>query len=116
MLGSFQKTVLIVALVVLILGLSIVAVMLVASASDAKWPPYSGTCPDYWNLEDIPDGDGAQQCVNQFKLGMGKNIPACKKFTPQTGSGSGCTKYNYSNACKVTWDGITNSSSLKKNC
>jgi|TARA_R110001599_G_scaffold347716_3_gene574271 hypothetical protein len=116
MLGTFQKTVLIVALVILVLGLIIVAIMLLASASDAKWPPYSGTCPDYWNLENIPGTNGGEKCVNKFKLGLGKSQSNCKNFVPQSGSGSGCTKFNYANSCQVTWDGITNSNKLRKNC
>ena len=115
MLGSFQKTSLIVALVILIIALTIVAIMLIASASDQKWPPYSGSCPDYWNLEKDPSTE-IEKCVNQYKLGRGNSHSACMHFVPQTGSGSGCTKFNYANTCQVTWDGITNSNDLRKNC
>lgn len=116
MLGSFQKTSVIVALVILIVALIIVAIMLIASSSDQKWPPYSGTCPDYWNLEKDPSGNGNEKCVNQFKLGLGKSQPNCMHYTPQSGSGGGCSKFNYATTCQVTWDGITNSNKLRKNC
>ena len=116
MLGSFQKTSVIVALVILIVALIIVAIMLIASASDQKWPPYSGTCPDYWNLQKDPSGNGSEKCVNQYKLGLGNSQPTCMNFVPPKGSGSDCTKFNYSNACQVTWDGITNSNKLRRTC
>jgi hypothetical protein len=109
MLGNFQKTAVIVALVILILGLTTVAVMLVMSARDEKWPPYSGSCPDYWSLS--KDGTKCKN-INNIGKGTGK----CNTLRPASGEGSGCYNYNWAKQCHVTWDGITNSDTLKDTC
>ena len=45
----FQKTVLIVATVILVLSLIFIGIMIYNSGkSDEIYPPVSATCPDYW--------------------------------------------------------------------
>ena len=107
--GSFQKYVLIIALVILIVTLLFIGIT-IKHAKKEQWPPVIGHCPDYWT--DLLGNGG--QCVNVKDLG------SCKKpekgqshytmdFTVPafTGSDELCSKYNWANNCGVTWDGIT---------
>ena len=118
MLGPFQKTVSIVAICILVLALIFVATMLVVQLNNpGKFPPYSSTCPDYWNME--TQDDGTDVCVNSNNLGKIEHS-GCKQLEPNnsifTGDSGDCNKYNYAKQCSVTWDGISNSQHLKKTC
>ena len=108
---SFQKTVLLIAVVFLILFLVLIGVALSNSTSTAEWPPIVGSCPDYW--VDL-SGNGSE-CFNGHHLGKCSNfIPTDddKKTmnfnqAPFNGTNGNCAKYKWSNACGLTWDGIT---------
>ena len=122
MLGAFQKTAVIVALVVLVVALIFIAIMLVVQANSQKFPPYSSSCPDYWNMEKTSgsdDSEGTEMCINSKSLGK-INHSGCKQLDPNnsifSGSSGGCNKYTYARACGVTWDGITNNEKLRKKC
>jgi hypothetical protein len=106
---QFQKQVLFIATVILIIVLVMIGASLSKSNSDENWPPIVGSCPDYW--VDL-SGNGSA-CFNKHHLGK-CNIPtesnkATMNFnqSPFTGSNGTCSKYNWANACNVTWDGIT---------
>ena len=105
--GSFQKNVLIIALVILIVTLLFIGIT-IKQTKNEQWPPIIGDCPDYWI--DLSGNGG--QCVNVKDLGT------CKSTTPGhftqdfttpafTGSNGLCSKYNWANNCGVSWDGIT---------
>ena len=66
---SFQKIVLIVAIIALILMLSVIGYMMYYSSQNQPFPPIEGTqrCPDYWDLS------GAN-CTNAALSGMFSNI------------------------------------------
>ena len=106
---SFQKAVLMIAVVFLIFFLVLIGVALKNSSSDADWPPIVGNCPDYW--VDL-SGNGSE-CFNSHSLGK-CNLPkegeqGTMNFdqAPFNGSDGDCSKYNWANKCGVTWDGIT---------
>jgi len=62
----FQKTVVIVAILILSVILIIIGVSLSKSgAGETQWPPIIGDCPDYW--VDI-EGNGSA-CMNTHNLG-----------------------------------------------
>ena len=119
MLGAFQRTVVIVALVILVIALIFIAIMLIVQANSEKFPPYSSSCPDYWNMQKSSDSDGSDMCINTKSLGKVGNS-GCKQLDPNnsifTGSSGGCNKYTYAKTCAVTWDGITNNETLRKKC
>ena len=107
---SFQKIVLITAIVVLIIALIFIGVALSSSNSTAQWPPMVPSCPDYWQI----DGSGTNTtCTNVKNLGtcsptsdtehlvMNFNSPAF------SGSNGLCAKYTWATKCGVSWDGIT---------
>ena len=106
--ASFQKIVLIIAVVLLIITLVIIGVALGQAQTDESWPPLVGDCPDYWL--DL-SGNGAK-CVNKQSLGTcnipTKGNPNSMDFTGAgfTGDNGDCAKYNWARGCGVTWDGI----------
>lgn len=106
---TFQKTILIAAVVMLLLALVIIGVAL-SSTSEKSWPPVIPDCPDYWIL----DGSGeAATCVNVKNLGTcpPKDGDEFLRMNFNTGAFSGsdgdCAKYNWAKKCGVAWDGIT---------
>ena len=107
--GSFQKMVIICAIVILLISLLIIGIALIKSKKSV-WPPNVSACPDWW----VMDGSGNQQkCINVKDLGICKaqgNTPhQVMDFNTSsfTGSSGTCNKYTWANNCKVTWDGIT---------
>jgi hypothetical protein len=108
---SFQKAVLMIAVVFLILFLVLIGVALNNSTSDTEWPPIVGNCPDYW--VDL-SGNGSM-CFNSHHLGTcSQYIPTAddKKTmdfnqSPFNGTDGACAKYKWATKCGLTWDGIT---------
>ena len=108
---NFQKTILVVAIVVLIILLVLIGYTLSKSDASETWPPIVGSCPDYW----IDLSGNGEACFNSHKLGTcnlpgdGKDNNNTMNFnqSPFNTSTGVCSKYKWANNCKVTWDGIT---------
>jgi hypothetical protein len=108
---SFQKIVLIIATMFLILFLVLIGLSLSSSSNEVDWPPVVGNCPDYW--VDL-SGNGSK-CFNSHRLGNCPNyIPNADgentmnfDQAPFTGANGTCAKYKWANHCKISWDGIT---------
>ena len=108
---SFQKSVLMIAIIFLIILLVLIGIALSESSSEIVWPPIVGNCPDYW--VDL-SGNGSQ-CFNSHRLGTCSQYIPTKddKNTmdfnqdPYNGSNGECSKYRWATACNLTWDGIT---------
>ena len=105
---NFQRIILIIAVILLILCLILIGMVLVNSKSTQQWPPMVGDCPDYW--VDL-SGNGAN-CVNVKNLGscnFDNTKPQTMDFTQSafTGSNGLCAKYKWANSCQLSWDGIT---------
>ncbi len=116
----FQKMVLTMATILLIVILIIIGIALSKASVSEIWPPIIGECPDYW----IDMSGNGEACFNSHSLGR-CNIPSDPKAnnmketmnfnqSPFTGDNGQCAKYNWANTCKVTWDGIT--SGVKNPC
>ena len=99
---NFQKIVLIVASVILILCLVIIGVLLRNRQFNIKFPPEIGNCPDYYT-------SGPNDTCNNT-IGLKVKNPNCStgNFSTFTGEGANVKKCNWSKQCGVTWDGITN--------
>jgi hypothetical protein len=112
---GFQKIILTIAVIILVLSLIFMAVVLNKAKGDEVWPPIIPSCPDWWIL----DGSGNKStCVNVKDLGtcatqtinnnkhqkMDFNVPA---FSGSNGTSSSCAKYQWASKCDVSWDGIT---------
>jgi hypothetical protein len=113
--ADFKKTLLMVAVVVLIISLIFLGVMMSSKSKDAKWPPKVAECPDFWQEVSgkKPNGDDFVKCNNINNLGKS----SCKKdmdFSSTTWAGSEgeCRKSNWAKGCDITWDGVTNNSTI----
>ena len=106
---NFQKIVLTVAIIVLLIVLVMIGMALSKASYSETWPPIVGDCPDYW----VDMSGNGSACLNTHSLGR-CNIPTDDNKTtmnfnqaPFTGNDGTCAKYKWAKACKVTWDGIT---------
>ena len=106
---GFQKTVLIIAVIVLIITLVVMGIVL-ASSSKGNWPPLVPVCPDWW----IADGSGNNStCINVKDLGSCSAESGEKHLNMNfnkpifTGDNGTCAKYQWADKCNVSWDGIT---------
>jgi len=107
--GSFQKIILMIAIIVLLITLVIIAYSL-QKPKKTSWPPILPNCPDYWTT----DGSGnSMKCINVKDLGVCKaqqgNAHLTMNFNsaPFNGANGNCAKYTWANNCKVAWDGLT---------
>ena len=108
-LGSFQKIILNIAIVILSSSLVVIALALYSSKNN-NWPPMIPNCPDYW----LSDGSGNNlTCTNIKNLGVCKPPSGKQHLTmkfntaPFTGANGNCAKYTWANNCKIAWDGLT---------
>ena len=89
-----------------------IGILLYSSGSGKEWPPIVSECPDYWIDRVDKEGD-SKKCVNVHNLGKSScdsNIDFSGDFWQ--GSTGDCRKYRWAKGCKLTWDGITNNSSV----
>jgi len=106
---SFQKIILVIAIIGLIILLAVIGLSLSNSSSKMVWPPVVGACPDYW--VDLK-GNG-EACYNTKSLGKcnlpstGNQNPMNFDVSPFNAENGTCSKYNWAKRCDVTWDGIT---------
>ena len=100
----FQRTILIVAVVILILSLLVISHFLYRRQYSVKFPPEIGNCPDYYTAK------SKDVCKNS--VGLKVINPNC-----DTGDFSGSSykgdqgfkrKCLWAKECGVTWDGISN--------
>ena len=101
--ASFQKTLLLIAAIVLLLALSFISLMLYNTKKD-NWPPIVPQCPDWWKAETDPSGNLI--CKNVQNLGT-----CSADFNPNDsqylGSDGLCKKREWANGCGISWDGVT---------
>lgn len=102
---NFQKTVLIIAVIVLIVSLVFIGIVLRGLKYD-EWPPVVGSCPDYW-VDQSPSGGHGSVCANVKNLGTCNTKVMNFNTKAFTGSNELCAKYNWATNCDVSWDGIT---------
>ena len=106
---TFQKIILLIAIVILIIALIFIGISLTYSR-DKQWPPLVPECPDYWTI----DGSGNNTtCVNLKNLGTcppqnGMRHLRMNFNSPEfAGSNEMCAKYTWAKNCGISWDGIT---------
>ena len=113
---TFQRVVMIVALIILILCLIFIGIALYRHRFKENYPPVVGKCPDYW--VDISDPKGKDvKCMNALGLGnhTGQRCPDKGGYTTFSnnshwqGKDGICRKAGWARQCNVTWDGVTNS-------
>ena len=108
---SFQRSVVIVFIIILLITLAFVSVMLYNAKYNQTFPPVIPNCPDYWL--DNSKGDNIN-CFNIKNLGA----EACKRdmdfsTADYKGNPGLCKKKKWATDCQITWDGISNNDSIK---
>lgn len=97
---SFQRIVLIIAIVILIICLVILAALLWASRNELAYPPEIGACPDYFIMK---KNDKKMECYNKHNLGTGSITWVDPNNYPTIAD-----KRKWANGNNLDWDGITN--------
>ena len=122
---SFQRIVLTVALVTLIIVLCIVAYLIHAAKGDAAFPPETPACPDYFEAVANTDGTPSQQCRNV--QGLGNSVPGVTNFASALSGQMSCppdgpctsealkARCTWAKSHGLTWDGVTNRTERIKN-
>ena len=115
MLTQFNKIVLLIATIVLIIMLILLYIFLSKSLFEDSYPPVTSDCPDYWDIS--LNSDGTKECINNLKINSGRANAECNNIIAnQFGLESInkeqaiCNKFKWAKQCKITWDGITNNS------
>ena len=104
---SFQKVVIIIAIILLILALIFFGISIRNNKYTMKFPPVQSQCPDYWEAQENSTGD--QVCFNKKNLGN-SNCAKTMNFNhnPWIGTDGACNKKKWAENCNIVWDGITN--------
>jgi len=115
MLGNFNRTVLLVACVLLIIGLVIIGLFSVKSIQDSAYPPIISDCPDYWNVS--YDSNKNKICQHNSINSPQTSNTGCVDYPVSLFSANGtsvndiiCEKNKWAKKCNIHWDGITNNS------
>ena len=138
---NFYKIIIFIAIIVLIIFLSIVAISIYNSKKDAIFPPHISICPDYYiyneetqkcttkkfNFENQDDYNLCNE-IDFFNTDNDTDPPICQVSgcepadqdddtsnyqTPGMGPDSGiCQKKRWAIDCGVNWDGITNNNDV----
>lgn len=108
MLSEFNKIVLIIACIILIISLIVIGYSLKLAMSQDKFPAIISDCPDYWDIS------LNSKCINNLHVN-GNLTPGCKEVNLEEFTTNGltdysviCRKKNWAKGCKITWSGVTN--------
>ena len=93
---SFQKTVLIIAAIVLSFMLFFVGLAMQGLKKAQQYPPEIAACPDYWSIQT----DGT--CVHNDEINVGTAKAKCARYDGTH------DKKEWALDCKVQWDGVSN--------
>ena len=98
---TFQRVVVTIAIVILILSLVVLGVLIYNSRNEDQFPPEIGNCPDYFVMK---ENQGTEMCFNHHNLG--NKSEGCEWFDPKDATKK--DKKDFAKQCGLTWDGITN--------
>jgi len=103
--SSFQKYLIILTFIVLIVCLLIIAYTIQYTNNTTTSPSLSTECPDYFDV--VSSTTNGAICKNKLKLGN-QTCYGNTDFTTSlfTGTNGKCNKYKWANNCGVFWDGI----------
>lgn len=109
---TFQKSVLIIALFVLIALLISVGILLNKHSKNTSWPPTQNTCPDYWTEGTTEDATG--KCKATAALNTGDGVTSTE-IKDEEGNPIGdwtdktrCEKRTWANDHNIMWSGVSN--------
>jgi hypothetical protein len=111
---TFQKRVLAIATVVLIIILILVAIFHNNAIKSQEFPPIETECPDYWDMSGnycTPPGNNVNDC-NPLATDCSINTINKTFWEEQAGSKNPdfikCAKHKWARKNDVQWDGISN--------
>jgi hypothetical protein len=113
---EFKFTVLLIAIIALIIGLTSIAVLLSRGDYISEWPPFISKCPDQYTYNTNTD-----KCTtDNEKIHSSGNATIidkpCSEFEPNNGTFTGtqgnCNKKKWAEECQVSWDGIRGNEDL----
>ena len=108
---TFQKNVLRVAFVLLIITSIIVFIMLYLSKNQYDFPPNVSRCPDYWIITPPASGSSFSTCRNKAGLSSGAGYTfkgeSNRSYEPASGEEL-CALKKSLNSGKIVWTGISN--------
>lgn len=131
MLSTFNKVIIIVTSIVLIISLLVYGLLInSAQKNNYKFPPKISKCPDYW---DISNNNDNTVCIDRGINNNNTNYPNPPNSSVLSVSNvndisyntdimkyndkdSICGIYEWSNSNKISWSGISNDESLKTYC
>ena len=106
---TFQKSVLIIALFVLIALLISVGILLNKHSKNTNWPPTQNTCPDYWTE------DATGTCKATAALNTGDGVTSTEIFNSDRTQIIGdwtdktrCEKRDWAIDNGIMWSGVSN--------
>ena len=114
--GPLQKIIIVAMTIMLFILAYFTYVNTKKTMNSANFPPIISNCPDYWSEDrtgKCVDGGGLQppnadttktECHDTQDLSL-------PKYMGKTGL---CEKRKWAEACKISWDGITNNRSICK--
>jgi hypothetical protein len=103
---TFQKSVLIIALVVLIALLISVGILLNKHSKNTSWPPIQNTCPDYWT-----EGDNGvcTTVINGLNTGPDGSVISTADADGKNVTGdTTCEKRRWAIENGIMWSGVSN--------
>lgn len=107
---SFQKIILILAIIILLISLVVIGITLGYSKSKININK-APVCPDYWTVDDSDPNN--IKCTNTQNLGTcpatagSSNLEMNFGVAPYIGANGNCSKYTWATNCGISWDGIT---------
>ena len=118
---TFQKTVIMVATVLLILSLLVIGIALYRHRQHEVFPPVIANCPDYWDDVTPDNNSSGTVCKN---MGINPSPSRSRNSGSLSCPGKGgvqtfhssmwrgksgiCRKAEWAEQCGVYWDGVTN--------
>ena len=107
---NFQKIVIVIAIILLILALAFIGTAISNEKNTHDFPPVIAECPDYWT-HDVE----FNKCINERELGEEHPVSGSKFkefWILDHRIKSMCNKKKIMNEYKLSWDGITNNPNL----
>lgn len=95
---SFQKTVLIIALIIFSIMLFFIALAMKGLKKSQQYPAEISECPDYW----VKNEDNACVPVGTHNMGDSNNNNNCKSYIGTE------EKKQFASECGIEWDGVNN--------
>jgi hypothetical protein len=121
---GFQRVVIIIAIIILIITLCILGYYLRKEKLEGNYPPVIPECPDYWRQEVLEkiNNDNEKEtryiCTNNKSLG--KNSDNSIDFNDKKWNGKYkgarglCEKKKWANKHELSWDGLSNNDDVCK--